>query len=205
MLSISKAIMAATTSNFSAIPILDYSLVSSPATRTKFLDQLRDSLINVGFLYLSNHPIPRTDIDLLVNHIPKLFDLPQDAKEKISKIHSPSFFGYARFGAELTNQAVDQREQFDFGIGNQVYPWKEGDPEFYKMLGPCQVRSKSDKLFRILISPSGQMKHSSQDLEKFLSAISNKLKISVMLSARSFLKLSAWGHMGLTASSTNHN
>jgi len=147
--------MASTTTDFSTIPILDYSLVSSPATRTKFLDQLRHTLINVGFLYLSNHPITQKDIDLLANYIPKVFDLPQDAKEKISKIYSPHFSGYSGFGAELTKRAIDQREQFDFSLGNEIYPWKEGDPEFYKLLGPCQVGSNlGDKLFRILISPT---------------------------------------------------
>ena len=132
--------MGSATASFAAIPILDYSLASSPATRKKFLDQLRDTLINVGFLYLSNHPIPHANIDLLIDYLPQVFNLPQDAKEKISKVHSPYFLGYSAFGAELTKHAVDQREQFDFALGNETYPWKEGDPECYKLLGPCQVR-----------------------------------------------------------------
>ena len=125
--------------SFEAIPILDYSLLSSPTTRTKFLDQLRDTLINVGFLYLSNHPVNHADIDLLIDFVPKVFDLPQNAKEKISKIHSPHFHGYSGFGAELTKHAIDQREQFDFALGDWSYPWKEGDPDCYRLLGPCQV------------------------------------------------------------------
>jgi isopenicillin N synthase-like dioxygenase len=95
---------SSTTSNmttpfdFSAIPVLDYSLLHSPATRAKFLEQVRHALINVGFLYLVNHSVSQTDIDLLINYIPKFFGLPQDVKDKIDKVHSPYFLGHSSKG-----------------------------------------------------------------------------------------------------------
>jgi len=127
--------------DFSAIPILDYSLLHSPATRAEFLEQLRHALINVGFLYLSNHSVSQTDIDLLISYIPKFFGLPQDVKDKIDKVHSPHFLGYSKFGTELTKGAVDQREQFDVAT-KHIYRWKEGDPDYYRTWGPSQVGTR---------------------------------------------------------------
>ncbi|EDR00363.1 uncharacterized protein LACBIDRAFT_314347 [Laccaria bicolor S238N-H82] len=124
-------------SDFSSIPILDYSLLDSPSQRPKFIAQLQHALINVGFLYLSNHPVSTTDIDSLTQYIPKLFALPQEAKDKIRMANSEHFLGYSRLGAELTKGKVDQREQFDFAT-RHVCRWKEGDPEYYRLWGPSQ-------------------------------------------------------------------
>ncbi|KAF9559231.1 Clavaminate synthase-like protein [Agrocybe pediades] len=121
--------------DFSSVPILDYSLLESD--KAQFLEQLRHALINVGFLYLSNHPVSQANIDTLISYIPKLFALPQEAKDKIKMANSEHFLGYSRFGAELTKGAVDQREQFDFATKHECR-WKEGDPEHYRLWGPCQ-------------------------------------------------------------------
>lgn len=131
--------MSSTSSvDFSSVPLLDYSLINSTEGKIKFLDQLRHALINVGFLYLANHPVSQTDVDSLIGYIPKLFALPQEAKDKIRMANSEHFLGYSRLGAELTKGAVDQREQFDFAT-KHVSRWKEGDPDYYRLWGPCQV------------------------------------------------------------------
>ena len=93
----------------------------------------------MGFLYLSNHPVSQADTDLLIDYIPKIFALPQEAKEKIALVHSPHFFGYSRLGSELTKGVVDRREQFDFGTKLECR-WKEGDPDYLRLPGPSQVR-----------------------------------------------------------------
>ena len=118
--------------DFSSVPVLDYSLLKGNIT------QLRHALINVGFLYLSNHPVSQPDIDLLISYIPKLFALPQEAKEKIRMVHSEHFLGYSLLGAELTKGAVDQREQFDFATKHECR-WKEGDPDYLRLWGASQV------------------------------------------------------------------
>jgi len=125
-------------SDFSSIPILDYSLLDSPSQRPKFIAQLQHALINVGFLYLSNHPVSTADIDSLIQYIPKLFALPQQAKDNIRMANSEHFLGYSRLGAELTKGKVDQREQFDIAT-RHVCRWKGGDPEYYRLWGPSQV------------------------------------------------------------------
>ena len=118
--------------DFSYVPVLDYTLLSENIT------QLRHALINVGFLYLSNHPVSQADIDTLIDYIPRLFALPQEAKEKIRMIHSQHFLGYSLLGAELTKGAVDQREQFDFATKHECR-WREGDPDYLRLWGASQV------------------------------------------------------------------
>ena len=124
--------------NFSSVPILDYSLSTDPATHAEFVRQLQHALINVGFLYLSNPPVAREDIDAVIDYCPRLFDISPEAKERVRMVHSPHFFGYSRFGAELTKGKTDQREQYDFGTPYES-TWKAGEPEFLKLWGPAQV------------------------------------------------------------------
>ncbi|EJF65207.1 Clavaminate synthase-like protein [Dichomitus squalens] len=124
-------------SNFSSIPILDWSLLSTTEGHAKFVEQLRHALINVGFLYLSHPPVAREDVEALVEYTPRLFDLPHEEKERILMANSPHFFGYSRLGAELTKGKTDQREQFDFGTPYENQ-WKPGDPEYLKLWGPLQ-------------------------------------------------------------------
>ncbi|KAH6885609.1 iron/ascorbate oxidoreductase [Coprinopsis sp. MPI-PUGE-AT-0042] len=135
--------MSSTTSNnqggdFTSIPVLDYSLALSPSTKPLFLSQLRNALINIGFLYLSNTPLTNTHIPALLPYIPKLFDdLPQQEKDKIGMVNSEHFLGYSKLGGELTKGAVDWREQFDFAT-EHVCRWREGDPDYFRIWGPCQ-------------------------------------------------------------------
>lgn len=125
-------------SNFSSIPILDWSLLATDEGHAKFVEQLRYALIHVGFLYLSNPPVSREDMDALVEYTPRLFDLPQTEKDHITMANSPHFFGYSRLGAELTKGKTDQREQFDFGTPYENL-WTSGDPEYLKLWGPPQA------------------------------------------------------------------
>ena len=61
--------MAAPNPNFSTVPILDYSAALDPTRRPAFLLQLRNALINVGFLYLANAPV---DTAPLLSYIPRV-------------------------------------------------------------------------------------------------------------------------------------
>jgi isopenicillin N synthase-like dioxygenase len=50
---------------------------------------LRCTLVSVGFLYIKNHNVPQTTITKLVDSLPHLFALPQEAKEEVALINSP--------------------------------------------------------------------------------------------------------------------
>nr|VWP02485.1 Protein kinase domain-containing protein [Ganoderma boninense] len=128
--------------SFSSIPILDWSLLATTDGHANFVQQLRHALVNVGFLYLSNPPVARQDMDALVTYTPKLFDLPREEKERITMANSPHFFGYSRLDAELTKGRTDHREQFDFGTPYENQ-WSTGDPEYLKLWGPPQASARS--------------------------------------------------------------
>lgn len=124
--------------NFSSIPVLDFALANDQVHKPEFIEQLRHALINVGFLYLKNHTVPQQVIDDLIGYIPRLFDLPQEAKNKILMANSPHFLGYSKLGAEFTKGRTDYREQFDFATPHETQ-WRLGAPEYLRLWGPCQV------------------------------------------------------------------
>lgn len=104
-----------TVSGFTSIPVLDLSLVESPATKPIFLSRLREALVIVGFFYLKNisHWVPE---DLQKNFVQKskdLCNLPLEKKLEIEMIKSKHFLGYSRLGCERTAMKVDHREMFD--------------------------------------------------------------------------------------------
>ncbi|KAF5357455.1 hypothetical protein D9757_011601 [Collybiopsis confluens] len=125
--------------DFTEIPLLDYSLALSAETKPQFILQLRNALMNVGFLYLSNTDsvVGPELIEELKSYIPKLFALPQDQKDKVRMANSPHFLGYSRLGSELTKGKTDNREQFDIAT-DHVSRWKPGDPDYYNVWGPSQ-------------------------------------------------------------------
>ncbi|EKM54796.1 uncharacterized protein PHACADRAFT_258899, partial [Phanerochaete carnosa HHB-10118-sp] len=128
--------------NFSSIPIVDYSLASNPETKPQLLTALRNAVTNVGFFYLKNHTISEAELDAVVAYCPRFFELPAEEKERIRMVHSPHFFGYSRFGAEITKGQVDQREQLDFGTHYED-TWKPGEPEYLRLWGPSQWPEES--------------------------------------------------------------
>ncbi|KAJ6606324.1 Clavaminate synthase-like protein [Mycena vulgaris] len=117
---------------YTQIPIVDWTL----AQRDKplFLSQLRGAIINVGFIYLSNHPVPMDLVDRVIDFTPKFFALPQAVKDSVDMKHSAHFHGYLRVGGEARDGNPDTREQFNFG-GDRVCRYEEGKPEYLKLHG----------------------------------------------------------------------
>lgn len=66
--------------SFTSIPILDLELSRDPATKPEFLDQLRNALMEVGFLYLKNVGISDELWDEVIKEGKSFFDIPQDEK-----------------------------------------------------------------------------------------------------------------------------
>lgn len=125
--------------DFSSVPVLDYALAGDPATRPAFLDQLRNALVNVGFLYLANPPVAQDDINLVIDYAPKLFAIPQEKKDRLLMRNNLHFLGYSKIGTEYTKGKTDQREQYDFATPYECR-WTPGAPEYLKLWGPAQVR-----------------------------------------------------------------
>ncbi|ETI24424.1 hypothetical protein G647_03793 [Cladophialophora carrionii CBS 160.54] len=121
------------------IPTINLSKASSdsdPSIRADLLAQLRHSLLDIGFLYISDHGVDATVVDNLLALLPLLFDLPEGVKSSASLLNSPHFLGYSSFGHETTAGSQDQREQFEFA--NEV-PVRDGDESLStRLLGPNQ-------------------------------------------------------------------
>jgi isopenicillin N synthase-like dioxygenase len=128
--------------NFTAVPVLDYSLIASSATRAQFLAELRHALVTTGFLYLANSTVTPRTFDALAEYIPRLFALPQTRKDALAMAHSPHFLGYSKLGVERTKGTADMREQWDFATPYEAEDATAEVPEYRRLWGPAQVRSE---------------------------------------------------------------
>ena len=79
--------------SFEAIPILDLSLSRQPETKPAFLESLRNALLEVGFLYISNTGISDDLTKDVIQQGKAFFDLPEDKKLEIQMNKCPSFLG----------------------------------------------------------------------------------------------------------------
>jgi hypothetical protein len=92
----------AETQTFSTIPILPLSQALDPATKPKFLEDLRHALLNVGFLYLSETGLPEQLVKDVISECQNFFQkLPQEEKERIEMKNEKSFLGWSRVSRRL--------------------------------------------------------------------------------------------------------
>ena len=96
------------------IPVLNLSDAADLTQKPRLLRQLRSALFDVGFLYITNHGVPKSTLSDLTDLMPALFDLPAEEKVSLRKLNSPHFLGYNGFAEETTLGKSDLREQFDF-------------------------------------------------------------------------------------------
>lgn len=136
-----------------SIPVLDLSLADSKE-RGLLLDQLRDALFNVGFLYIKNHGVPQSTVLGLTDLLPSLFNLPIESRARLSKLNSPHFLGYSGFAEETTLGKKDLREQFDYATELPVV-WQEQGDEDAKVDQPSgRQRRDFTKLYWRLRGPN---------------------------------------------------
>jgi isopenicillin N synthase-like dioxygenase len=92
---------------FKEIPILDMSLATNDSTKPAFLEQLRDTLLNVGFLYIKNTGIDQDLYDKVCEEGIRFFDLPEDEKLRIEMKNAQSFLGYSKVQHQPLGQTLD--------------------------------------------------------------------------------------------------
>ncbi|MHA7155593.1 isopenicillin N synthase family dioxygenase [Arthrobacter sp. TMN-50] len=120
-----------------SLPVLDFSrLAAGPEVASQFREDLRDVMHDVGFLYLAGHGIPQDLIDAMVDISRRFFELPEQQKLELENVHSPQFRGYTRMGAELTDRAVDWREQIDIGVEREAVERGAGVADYWRLEGP---------------------------------------------------------------------
>lgn len=113
------------------LPILD--IADADADPAAFRAALREAAHRSGFFYLTGHGIPATQICEILGLARTFFGLSAEAKDEISQLKSPQFRGYSRLGGELTNGAVDWREQIDIGPERDVIADAQG---YWRLQGP---------------------------------------------------------------------
>lgn len=100
--------------SFSQIPTLKLSEARDSSTKPAFLASLRDALLNVGFLYISDTGLPAQLVQDVIRECRAFFeDLPQEEKLKVEMKNEKSFLGYNLLGNETTAGKSDWREQID--------------------------------------------------------------------------------------------
>jgi isopenicillin N synthase-like dioxygenase len=85
--------------SFTTVPILSLDQARDPRTKPRFLRDLRDTLLNVGFLYLSDTSLPKELVDRVCELTIEFFDqdvLSLAEKEKIEMKNEKSFLGWSR-------------------------------------------------------------------------------------------------------------
>jgi len=103
----------------------------------RFADQLRDICHHVGFFRIVDHGVDPAFLDDYFAVLRAFFALPEQTKAGIDKVNSPWFRGWERVGAELTDNAVDHREQID--VWTELDPRPEGtEPAYLRLEGPNQ-------------------------------------------------------------------
>lgn len=81
---------------FTAIPVLPLSSALHPDTKPQFLNDLREALLNVGFLYLSETGLPEQLVKEVISECHGFFKIPQEEKERIEMKNEKSFLGWSR-------------------------------------------------------------------------------------------------------------
>lgn len=142
--------------SFETIPVLDLALSNDPETKPAFLTSLRNALLDVGFLYITNTGIPESLTQDVMREGKAFFQLPMEKKLEIQMKNVPSFLGmyprptslltlrqrlipstgYNTLGSEITAQATDWREQIDLSTPHPLP--SATDPLYQNLRAPNQ-------------------------------------------------------------------
>lgn len=109
-----------------SVPVIDIRKLDDPHT----LAELDSACREWGFFQVINHGIPREVTGRMFNQAHEFFTQPIEIKREISRTHDNPW-GF--FDRELTRNARDVKQVFDFGPGDgkDVQPqWPQGMPEF---------------------------------------------------------------------------
>ena len=123
--------------SFSAIPTLSLAQARAQDTKPAFLRELKDAVLNVGFLYLSDTGVPDDLVQEVISATRAFFELlPQDEKLRIEMKNEKSFLGYSRLDNEITAGKIDHREQLDLATPRKLP--QPNSPPWHNLWGPNQ-------------------------------------------------------------------
>ena len=65
---------------FATVPVMDLAKANEPRTKPELLEELRHALMEVGFLYIKNTPIPDNLFEQVKAAGTAVFDIPEEEK-----------------------------------------------------------------------------------------------------------------------------
>lgn len=136
---------------FDRIPTFSFHDWTAPRTdRQSFADELSAVCHEVGFFRLVDHGVDPAFLDEYFSTLRAFFALPDEVKARIDKSRSPWFRGWERIGSELTDAAVDHREQID--VWSDLAPRDHPiDPSYLRLEGPNQWPDRDLPALRPLV------------------------------------------------------
>lgn len=121
------------------LPLIDFSRFhGSEQERAQFIAELRRTLHDHGFFYLTGHGVDPKLIEQVVARSKQFFQLPLEEKLKIEMVKSPHFRGYNRAGNERTRGEQDWREQLDINTEGKAVDGRDGSAPWKRLYGPNQ-------------------------------------------------------------------
>ncbi|KAF9127808.1 hypothetical protein BG015_004477 [Linnemannia schmuckeri] len=122
------------------VKVLSLQDFDNPATRPRFLADMRESLIDLGTFYIKDHGITTEMTAGAMKSVQDYFALPLEEKKKMLICNSRHFRGYKLIGEEFTNNQVDHREQLQFGPEQSALPSfvPTQSPDYQGLQGPNQ-------------------------------------------------------------------
>ncbi|MBA3987832.1 isopenicillin N synthase family dioxygenase [Aliidiomarina maris] len=121
-----------------ALPVLDLQqLAAGGEQKQAFLTQLAEAARTVGFFYVTGHQLGQLQ-QAVMQQTRAFFALPEADKQRLDMVNSPHFRGYTQLQGELTQGKPDLREQFDLMNEETATVLADGEPQWWKLIGPNQ-------------------------------------------------------------------
>lgn len=152
------------------LPTLDFSRFhGTPSERDAFVADLRETLHDHGFFYLTGHGVDPKLIADVISTAKRFFALPLEQKIEIEMVKSPHFRGYNRAGLERTRGEQDWREQLDVNTEGTAVAIGTDTPAWHRLLGPNQWPSALPELKPLLLAYQSEVTRIGIDVLKAIA------------------------------------
>ncbi|CAN7654993.1 isopenicillin N synthase family dioxygenase [Pararhizobium sp. LjRoot238] len=152
------------------LPTLDFSRFhGTQSERDAFVAELRRTLHDHGFFYLTGHGVDPKLIADVVATAKRFFALPLEQKIEIEMVKSPHFRGYNRAGLERTRGEQDWREQLDVNTEGTAVAISPDTPAWHRLLGPNQWPSALPELKPLLLAYQAEVTRIGIDVLKAIA------------------------------------
>lgn len=113
--------------SFDKVPVIDLSAMdsSSDTDRRALAHTIVENLARVGFMYVSNHGVPQSEIDAIFQTSKDFHDLPLEAKMEVSVTKNDHSQGYLHGKTKGTDATIQRNLQEAFQIRR---PLADDDP-----------------------------------------------------------------------------